>query len=655
MTTQSRVVRKSLACEEDILFGKGQVTQSRNGQDYDLQKVTIAKPVESLAELAALDTTQFLYATVAGAPYRWNGSAWVTQMSSLFDTAADLTASSADWLVAGIFVGTGGYYAKGDNGAGRYFVKTAVQAATDGDIIDGYGNHTLANGNVAILQVEGKVNVKQFGAKGDNTNDDTAAIQAAIDSNSPSAVHVYLPAGTYKTTSSLYINRSGTTISGDGQTTSNIAFVNAAGGSCIAGDSDGSNSLATYNYIKISDIGLSSTSYLTDCSIGIDITCFAYSEIDVRIQTKRANAICIYGQGNAGSSPYYNVIKGYLFGGDGLGGTNYTQTGLKFASGLLVGGSNGGNSNIIGPIGRAAALSVLFDIEAGNGNFFDNISAESLIDYYIRLNNRAAVDSGTSTGSNGQITLIDTGASWTTSEYLNDAVKITGGTGAGQVRTIAGNNATTLTTKMPWAVVPDATSTYEIYEGKSSGNHFSNFRTEGLAPNNPDFIYAAPGTEACSLSSSYIGSLGAGLAIRDDSGSAKNQWFAGNKVVFTENIQNPGPSANIDVYAKSSVFGGVSLAESFVVDWLMVATTTSSLSDDLTVTLDVGGTAVGNGDVTLQCVQPTGNSLSAALSGPTDRTPKGPTSRRLFLNVSTGVAFSATADVQVTWQATIIG
>jgi polygalacturonase len=50
------------------------------------------------------------------------------------------------------------------------------------------------------------VNVQDFGALGDDSTDDTLAIQAAIDSVQSSAYGgaVYLPAGTYKITTALY-------------------------------------------------------------------------------------------------------------------------------------------------------------------------------------------------------------------------------------------------------------------------------------------------------------------------------------------------------------------------------------------------------------------------------------------------------------------
>jgi hypothetical protein len=56
------------------------------------------------------------------------------------------------------------------------------------------------------------VNVKDFGAVGDGVADDTAAIQAAVNTGKT----VYLPSGTYRTTSTINITGTGTGIYGDG-------------------------------------------------------------------------------------------------------------------------------------------------------------------------------------------------------------------------------------------------------------------------------------------------------------------------------------------------------------------------------------------------------------------------------------------------------
>ena len=71
------------------------------------------------------------------------------------------------------------------------------------------------------------------------------------------------------------------------------------------------------------------------------------------------------------------------------------------------------------------------------------------------------VPSSTATAG-GASTLTNSTKSWTVNQWTNYQIRITGGTGAGQIRTIASNTATVITVGTAWTTQPDATSTYSI-------------------------------------------------------------------------------------------------------------------------------------------------------------------------------------------------
>lgn len=72
-------------------------------------------------------------------------------------------------------------------------------------------------------------------------------------------------------------------------------------------------------------------------------------------------------------------------------------------------------------------------------------------------------DSGTAT-SGGATTLTDTGKAFTTNAHALRALKITGGTGAGQTRRIVSNTATVITVDTAWGTNPASGSTYQILD-----------------------------------------------------------------------------------------------------------------------------------------------------------------------------------------------
>jgi hypothetical protein len=110
------------------------------------------------------------------------------------------------------------------------------------------------------------VSVKDFGAVGDGLVDDTAAIQAAIDSVYSKGGGVYFPNGTYKTTATLKVKRSYVTLSGAGRGASRIL---------ITGDYIGikfeNPDLVNGGYAQLFHCAL--TDITLDHSTGITVSC----------------------------------------------------------------------------------------------------------------------------------------------------------------------------------------------------------------------------------------------------------------------------------------------------------------------------------------------------------------------------------------------
>ena len=83
------------------------------------------------------------------------------------------------------------------------------------------------------------------------------------------------------------------------------------------------------------------------------------------------------------------------------------------------------------------------------------VATPSIVDGAFKLFATGTATSATAT------TLTQTGKTWAASQWINSQVRITAGTGAGQIRTITANTADTLTVAT-WTTTPDATSQYAI-------------------------------------------------------------------------------------------------------------------------------------------------------------------------------------------------
>lgn len=160
---------------------------------------------------ATLATSAKQAAEEAQAAAEQSAAIAVTAAVKNYDNVAAMKADHFIW--AGVKAITSGYYSANDGGGGNYIVRTK----TAEDVEDNGSIHFLQNNLVAEL-VATRANVKQFGAKGDNTHDDTVAIQTAVDyCTGRAGGTVYFPEGDYKVSDTICINASNIKVAGAGK------------------------------------------------------------------------------------------------------------------------------------------------------------------------------------------------------------------------------------------------------------------------------------------------------------------------------------------------------------------------------------------------------------------------------------------------------
>ena len=108
-----------------------------------------------------------------------------------FDNVSEM--QNATNLIDGSYARTLGYYTKNDGGSGLYKIRNVT---TDDEIDNGL-IIPISSTLVAELIIQNHtVSIKQFGAKGDEVNDESAIFQTAID-NVPNGTTIYVPVGNY--------------------------------------------------------------------------------------------------------------------------------------------------------------------------------------------------------------------------------------------------------------------------------------------------------------------------------------------------------------------------------------------------------------------------------------------------------------------------
>lgn len=108
-----------------------------------------------------------------------------------FDSVADMQASTN--LIAGSFAQTLGYYNAYDGGGALYKIEDSSDTVDGGSVID------LDDLQAKLIVKNATVDIRQFGAKGDDSTDNTTAIQNAINYAQTNDYKVFIGNGTYQT------------------------------------------------------------------------------------------------------------------------------------------------------------------------------------------------------------------------------------------------------------------------------------------------------------------------------------------------------------------------------------------------------------------------------------------------------------------------
>jgi hypothetical protein len=190
---------------------------------------------------------------------------------------------------SGVVVQVNGYYAAGDGGGGEFY---GVTGRPVGTFVDNGGTIILpsgGDGSAAWLRVgarasDGKwlgdaLSVKYFGAKGDGSHDDTAAIQATINAFPSGNGEVSFPIGSFLVTSTVTVAQNRMHLVGAGIFATQIIFAPTANASCFSYTA-GANSLYQCSLENMSFFSSDSTHVKTAISLN-DIREFALVDVEI--------------------------------------------------------------------------------------------------------------------------------------------------------------------------------------------------------------------------------------------------------------------------------------------------------------------------------------------------------------------------------------
>lgn len=205
----------------------------------------------------------------------------------VYDSVAEMKAAD---IVEGMTVDTASFAAGwaatigGASGGATYDIVTKAEHDTvrGKSTVDGFGDHTLANGLVALISNIININTRQYGATGDGVTDDKASIQGAINAGVLQGKSIFSPSGRYLTLSGLVIDLSGVTSDtafrpsfvGEGRGLTTIFHTGAGVGLAVLGGVPGT--AGSHAYLTVSDIRFEGAAVVVAGSQGLQLDNLAY-------------------------------------------------------------------------------------------------------------------------------------------------------------------------------------------------------------------------------------------------------------------------------------------------------------------------------------------------------------------------------------------
>lgn len=377
---------------------------------------------------------------------------------------------------------------------------------------------------------------------------DATVVTAGINAALATGRGVLLPKGKYAINSSLQLTAEGQVLRGEGRyDCTHLLWVGGTGDTFIE-----TNNTNLKWHCEVREMRLT---FNADGMTGIDWSNVSYGTLEnVNIDGYGNNVVGVRlkGNGTYGDRPYYNTFRQIDIASNNIGGVTSGSIGWygqRSESPIEAGNFNGPNANQwFG--GRCSGMSKAFYFEDAVGNSFFGCVSESVktshfefgvaTPYYPAVGGAAVFAATVNTlTDNSSIPM-------TTNQYVNGMLYILSGTGAGQYRQILTNTTSVFTVYPYWDVVPDNTSTYQLFPEAGQNNTIQGCYGEGDATSSPDYLKLHPGAVSAYIYGGLQTSLG---TIIDDVPRVGNRFNPGgwkDPVAFTfSTVDLPKNSSNL--------------------------------------------------------------------------------------------------------------